>query len=119
MEPSHKFALNDEEILSILLESHRRFLNKSDRYLCISLADVLWSFLQDKYDNLEYKDVYESTDDFYDLAPKLIPEFNRGFCEAEEVEPNDMWWDTYEREPRIHALDKMIACYQLKIQVKP
>ena len=41
---------------------------------------------------------------------KHIPEFNRIFCNADNM-TDSYWWELYDVEPRIKAFNKLIKCY--------
>lgn len=41
---------------------------------------------------------------------KHIPEFNRKFCNADNI-TNAYWWEPNDIESRIKAFNKLIKCY--------
>ena len=45
---------------------------------------------------------------------KHIPEFNRTFCNANNI-TEDYWWELSDVEPRIKAFNKLIKCYMDKM----
>lgn len=99
--------MKKEEIVEILEESKNIVLNNRNCFgLCYAISEVL--FDKGIVDPRKETSFYRS-----DTIRKFIPEFTPSFFGIDIPEDDKMayWWDKWDKEIRIEALNKLIKLY--------
>nr|DAI34833.1 MAG TPA: hypothetical protein [Caudoviricetes sp.] len=103
-----KYELSNKNKLIVLNCALQKIKNLNEYCLCRAIIEAI-------IDNIDSKSVYS-----YKMKHLyiLIPKFNSVYLTGKVISYNEFWWDQYDRESRITALNRLIKRYKKKRDYK-